>query len=166
MIDQGPVPEPEASRLGGARRTWCAMTARSRALVAAGAAAALLASGIAGGAAGAVMLRSAPATFQAGLAATPIAQLSSGGPVALDGKVVEIFGSKFVIDDGTARALVETGRAGEGGDLVAAGEPVTVQGRFEKGFLHASALRHADGDVDELAPPPPPPPGPPPLGRP
>ncbi|MFT3972500.1 MAG: hypothetical protein QM699_03320 [Amaricoccus sp.] len=110
------------------------------------------------------LLRPAPETFQASLAATPIAQLSSGERVALDGKVAEIFGNKFVIDDGTARALVETGRAGEGVDLVVAGEPVTVQGRFEHGFVHASAIRPANGDIEELAPPPLPPPGPGPHG--
>lgn len=154
-------PVPEASARLGAR--WGALRPRSRAAIAGGLGAALLALGIAGGAAGAGLLRPEPATFDTSLAATPITDLSAGRSVALEGKVVEIFGNKFVVDDGTARALVETGRAGEGGDLVAIGEPVTVQGRFDHGFVHASALRHGDGAIDELAPPPPPARGPAPL---
>ncbi|WP_245930769.1 hypothetical protein [Methylobacterium radiodurans] len=59
--------------------------------------------------------------------------------------MAEIFGNKFVIQDGTGRALVETGRQGEGGGLVTKGETITVQGRFEKGFLHASLITRADG---------------------
>lgn len=151
------------------RKPW-AGPARRRGLIAGATAAALLVVGIAGGAAGAVLLRPAPQTYDASLATTQVASLSSGQSVAIDGKVVEIFGNKFVVDDGTARALVETGRAGEGGKLVAAGEIVTVQGRFEHGFMHASALKHADGEIEELAPPPPagppPLPGPPPPARP
>lgn len=170
MTDQRPEPEspataradPRAARSGwpaSVREKWGTLPARSRGLVAGGVAAALLAVGIAGGAAGASFMRPEPATFEAGLAGTPITRLAAGERVALDGKVVEIFGNKFVVDDGTARALVETGPAGEGGDLVAIGEAVTVQGRFEHGFVHASALRHGDGAIEELAPLPPPPHG-------
>lgn len=36
-----------------------------------------------------------------------------------------------------------------------AGEPVTVEGRFDDGFLHATAIRHANGEIETLAPPPP-----------
>ena len=96
-------------------------------------------------------------TFDTSLPSTPIAQLQDTDQVEINGKVVEIFGNKFVLEDAGARALVETGRAGEGGKLVAKDELITVQGRFDNGFLHATALQRANGDVDELQPPPPPP---------
>ncbi|ARO54007.1 DNA-binding protein [Methylorubrum zatmanii] len=84
------------------------------------------------------------------LAPTPVAPiaisaLAPSGAVAARGEVTEIFGNKFLIQDGTGRALVETGRDGENGGLVMKGETVTVQGRFEKGFLHAKLITHADG---------------------
>ena len=69
-----------------------------------------------------------------------------------------------MIVDGAARALVDTGPAGEDQGLVAPGERVTVQGRFDHGFLHAGAIRRADGAIETLAPPPPPHPPHPPRG--
>ncbi len=94
------------------------------------------------------------------LSPAPIAAMQAWSPVAVKGQVAEIFGNKFVIQDESGRALVETGPQGEGGTLVAASETVTVQGRFEQGFIHAVAISHADGRTDILGPPgPPPPPG-------
>ncbi|MCJ2036049.1 DNA-binding protein [Methylobacterium sp. J-068] len=76
---------------------------------------------------------------------TTISALKPSAAIAAKGEVAEIYGNKFVIQDGTGRALVETGRQGEGGTLVKAGEAVTVQGRFETGFLHAVLITRADG---------------------
>jgi hypothetical protein len=95
---------------------------------------------------------------------TPVAPVAVGalqpsGAIAAKGEVAEIFGNKFILADGTGRALVETGKAGEGGTLVAKGETVTVQGRFENGFLHAGTLTRADGRVVPLRPMGPPPGG-------
>jgi len=84
---------------------------------------------------------------------TTIASLTPYSTVAVKGKVAEVFGNKFVIDDGSGRALVETGRAGEGGKLVAAGETLTVQGHFDDGFIHGDLLVHADGRAESLRPP-------------
>jgi hypothetical protein len=81
-----------------------------------------------------------------------IQALAPSGAVAVKGTVAEIFGNKFVVQDGTGRALVETGREGEDGKLVTKGEPVTVQGRFETGFLHARVLTHGDGRKVVLGP--------------
>ena len=81
-----------------------------------------------------------------------IQALAPSGATAVKGEVAEIFGNKFVVQDGTGRALVETGREGEGGGLVAKGEAVTVQGRFDEGFLHASVLTHGDGRKVLLGP--------------
>lgn len=83
---------------------------------------------------------------------TAISALHPSGAIAAKGAVAEIYGNKFVIQDGTGRALVETGRQGEGGNLVKAGEAVTVQGRFEKGFLHAILITRADGTQVRLGP--------------
>ena len=79
-----------------------------------------------------------------------ISAMPDWGLVTVKGQVAEIFGNKFVVQDGTGRVLVETGRAGEGGKLVAKDEAITVQGRFEHGFIHASFVVHADGRVEAL----------------
>ncbi len=93
------------------------------------------------------------------VAPVAVSALAPSGATAAKGEVAEIFGNKFILQDGTGRALVETGRAGEGGALVAKGESVTVQGRFENGFLQASALTRADGKTEALRPAGPPPGG-------
>ena len=86
--------------------------------------------------------------------ATPVAirSLQSEGIVTIKGQVAEIFGNKFIVQDQSGRALVETGREGEDGKLVTAGEPVTVQGRFDHGFLRAAFLVGRDAKVVALGP--------------
>lgn len=86
------------------------------------------------------------------LTPAPIAAMQDGSAVAVKGQVAEMFGNKFIIEDESGRALVETGRRGEGGSLVAKSETVTVQGRFERGFIHAQVLSHADGRNDLVGP--------------
>ncbi|WP_416357679.1 hypothetical protein ACLNGM_06475 [Aureimonas phyllosphaerae] len=140
---------PAATTTAGRQR----LTSRN-AILGAGALGAL-ALGFAGGAAAWSATQHREATFDVSLATTPISQLSNASAVGIAGQVAEIYGNKFVVSDGAAKALVETGRAGEGGKLVTAGETVTVQGRFRDGFLHASAIQHADQRIDELDPPPP-----------
>jgi hypothetical protein len=89
---------------------------------------------------------------------SPIASMSEWTPAAIKGQVAEIFGNKFVVADASGRALVETGREGEGGRLVKPNETVTVQGQFERGFVHASVIQHEDGRADLVGPPKGPPP--------
>lgn len=86
------------------------------------------------------------------VAPVTISALAPSGGTAVKGEVAEIYGNKFILQDGSGRALVETGREGEGGKLVEKGETVTVQGRFESGFLHAKILTRADGQVVRLGP--------------
>jgi len=86
---------------------------------------------------------------------TAINTLTDWSTVTIKGKVVEVFGNKYVVEDDTARALVETGRAGEDGALAKKDDVVTVQGRFEHGFLHAQYIVGADSKTVSLAPPPP-----------
>lgn len=94
---------------------------------------------------------------------TPIDKLQPRNPAAVKGNVAEIFGNKFVLDDGSGRALVDLGPRGENADAVVKGENVTVQGMFDRGVLHARLVAHADGRNEAFGPPGPPPP-PPPLG--
>jgi hypothetical protein len=83
---------------------------------------------------------------------SPIASMSEWTPASIKGQVAEVFGNKFIIADASGRALVETGREGEGGRLVRPNETVTVQGQFERGFLHASVIQHEDGHADLVGP--------------
>ena len=75
------------------------------------------------------------------LTPAPITSMRDWSEVAVKGQVAEIFGNKFIVQDDSGRALVDTGRSGESGKLVAKSENVTVQGRFEHGFIHAQASR-------------------------
>jgi hypothetical protein len=94
------------------------------------------------------------------LTPAPITSTHDWSEVAVKGQVAEVFGNKFIVQDDSGRALVETGRSGESGKLVVKSETVTVQGRFEHGFIHAQAISHSDGRNDFVGPPGPPPPPP------
>ncbi|PWE54736.1 hypothetical protein DEM27_19685 [Metarhizobium album] len=85
---------------------------------------------------------------------TPVAisAMQEWSLVTVKGKVAEVFGNKFIVQDDSGRALVETGPAGDSGKLVALNEPVSVQGRFEHGFLHATYIIRQDGSVEALGP--------------
>ena len=108
---------------------------------------------VVGGAAGAVTVAATRPTVTMA-PATPVAirSLRSDGIVTIRGNVAEVYGNKFVMADRTGRALVDLGREGEDGTLVTAGQPVTVQGQFEQGFIHAAFLVGANGKVTALGP--------------
>ena len=94
-----------------------------------------------------------PAIEMAPLHAIAIRSLpTASGIVTIRGRVAETYGNKFVIDDGSARTLVDTGPTGDESPLVADGGAVTVQGRFDRGFVHASFLVDAAGKVIALGP--------------
>ncbi len=106
-----------------------------------------------GGALGAVVVATTrPAVTMAPAVPVAIRALSSDGIVTIRGRVAEVYGNKFVMADASGRALVDTGRRGEDGTLVKGGEPVTVQGRFDHGFVRAAFLIGADGKVKALGP--------------
>lgn len=100
----------------------------------------------------AVMARTRPAVSM--VAATPVAihALPSVGIVTIRGHVAEIYGNSFVMEDGTGRALVDTGPWGDKRHLVTASEAVTVQGRFDRGIMHAAFLVGSDGSILPLGP--------------
>ncbi|WP_294262041.1 hypothetical protein [uncultured Sphingomonas sp.] len=137
-------------------------------------AAVLLGVGAAGGA-GAVQA-TRPSVEMAPTVATPIARLSAtSGVVTVKGRVAEVYGDRFVVQDTSGRAMVAAGREGRG--AVGVGQPVTVQGHFDEGQLRASYIVDAGGQVAAVGPrepgpggmgphrgpgrdgPPPPPPG-------
>ncbi|TCA06528.1 hypothetical protein E0H68_30900 [Rhizobium leguminosarum bv. viciae] len=115
------------------------------------AAAVALVIGAAGGASAVKMMR--PTPEMAPLTPVAISAMPATSLITIKGKVAEIYGNKFVLQDESGKALVETGRAGEGGALVTRDEPVTVQGRFDDGFVHASYLVRQDGRTEALRPP-------------
>lgn len=74
-----------------------------------------------------------------------IGDMREDTPVAVKGDVADIFGNKFVVQDGSGRALVDTGPRGENRPVVTRGETITVQGRFDRGIIRAQLIAHADG---------------------
>ncbi|MFS8057039.1 hypothetical protein QD357_30190 [Rhizobium sp. BR 317] len=113
----------------------------------------VLAIGAAGGAAAMRFIR--PSVELAPLSPVSISSLKDDwGVVTIKGKVAEIYGNKFIVQDDSGRALIETGPAGDDGKLVSVAEAVSVQGRFDHGFLHASYIVHQDGKTDVLRSPP------------
>lgn len=117
-----------------------------------GAALAAVALLAAGGAVGAVAIEATrPSVTMASAVPVAIRSLGTDGIVTIRGRIVEIYGNKFIMADTTGRALVDTGREGERG-LVTAGEPVLVQGRFEHGSVRAAFLVGPDSKVVALGP--------------
>jgi hypothetical protein len=108
-----------------------------------------------GGVAGGVVGHHAhPAIAMAPLHPMAIRDLASArGIIAVKGRVVESFGNRLVIDDGTGRTLVDTGPRGEEGALAALGSTVTVQGEYGRGDFHPAYLVDATGTVIPLGPP-------------
>lgn len=107
----------------------------------------------AGGATGAIVVaETRPSATMAPIVPTAIRALSSTGIVTIRGRVVEVYGSKFVMEDTSGRALVDTGHEGDRRQLVAIGQPLIVQGRFDRGFVHAAFLVGPDRKVVALGP--------------
>jgi uncharacterized protein YdeI (BOF family) len=121
-----------------------------------GALIAVLAIGAAAGAGGTRMAQRWHAQSVMLLQPGPIDTMSNDSVVAVKGSVAEIFGNKFIVQDDSGRALVDTGPRGERGDTVAKGETITVQGRFDRGVIHAQVVAHADGRSEAFGPPRPP----------
>ena len=130
-------------------------------------AAALLAIGAAGGASAVALTRHS--VEMAPTVPTAVSKLSSSsGIVTVRGRVAAVYGNRFLVEDGTGRMLVDTGRHGA---TMTAGAPVLVQGRFDDGQLKARFLVDQAGEIREVGAPPPPPhghgaPPPPPSGGP
>lgn len=114
------------------------------------AAIAMLAVGAAAGA-GAVKL-TRPTPEMAPMTPVAISTVKDGNLVTLKGKVAEIFGNKFIVQDDSGRALIDTGPEGDDGKVVTVDEAVSVQGRFDRGVLRASYVVRQDGSIEALGP--------------
>ncbi|WP_086011131.1 hypothetical protein, partial [Sphingomonas sp. S17] len=116
----------------------------------AAAAAVLIALGAGGGAAAVSMTR--PTVTMAPTNPTAIAKLAStSGIVSAKGRVTEVFGDRFVVQDRTGRAMV----AGSRDAMPSVGSNVLVQGRYDDGVMHAQYLVDPNGSVVPVGPPPP-----------
>lgn len=111
-------------------------------------AAALLAIGVAGGA-GAVSL-TRPSIEMAPTTPTAIAKLpASSGVVTVKGRIAEVYGDRFVLQDASGRTMIDAGRDA---DAVSTGTTMTVQGRYDNGQLRASYLVDPAGRIDAVGP--------------
>ncbi|MCX7363929.1 MAG: hypothetical protein NTV97_19080 [Alphaproteobacteria bacterium] len=99
---------------------------------------------------------------QAVMLLTPVSigKLQASDVVAVKGNVVEIYGNKFILQDDSGRMLVDLGPRGDDANAVTKGEQVSVQGRFDRGFIAAQVVSHADGRNQAFGPPAPAPPRP------
>ena len=112
-------------------------------------AAVLVAVGALGGAGAVAATR--PSVEMAPRVATPIASLpNASGVVTVKGRVTEVYGDRFVVADASGKTMVAAGR--EGRDVVAKGQPVLVQGRYDDGQLRASYLVDGAGRVEAVGP--------------
>ena len=137
---------------------------RHRSLLA-GVVLAVLAAGAAAGAGGMRIAQNWQPRSVMLLQPVAIDKLQAGSLTAVRGSISEIFGNKFIVEDGSGRALVDLGPRGENAGAVSKGENVTVQGIFDRGIVHAQVVSHADGRTEAFGPPPPPRPGAPPPPR-
>ncbi|MCP3736436.1 hypothetical protein M9979_16335, partial [Sphingomonas sp. RP10(2022)] len=102
------------------------------------------------GGAGAVSL-TRPSVEMAPTIATPIAKLgNSHGIVTVKGRVAEVYGDRFVVQDGSGRAMIDAGH--DGASNVTRGAPVLVQGRYDEGQLRAHFLVGPNGAVEQVGP--------------
>jgi hypothetical protein len=95
------------------------------------------------------------------LAQVAINQIGSDG-ITIKGKVAELFGDKFILEDGSGRILIQTGPAGPRSIAVKVGETVSVVGIPRDKSFDARQILRENGEVVFAAPPPPPGMAPPP----
>lgn len=138
--DKKPGPKKERHR-----RRWMVLPAIAIALTV----------GAVGGAGAMKLMR--PIPEMPPMSPVAIATMPASSLVTIKGKVGEIYGNKFILQDESGKTLVETGRAGEAGGLVSKDEVVTIQGRYDDGFVRASYLIDQTGKTEVLGPPGPPP---------
>lgn len=112
---------------------------------------ALVALGAAGGAGAMSVTR--PPVEMAPTLPTTIAKLASArGIVTVRGRVAEVYGDRFIVQDATGRTLVTIGRGDD--DIPTVGSAIQVQGRYDNGQLRARFLVDGSGNVVEVGPPP------------
>lgn len=121
---------------------------KSRAALAAGVAG-LVALGATAGASAVQATR--PSIEMAPTLPTPIAKLpASNGVITVKGRVTEVYGDRFVVQDQSGKAMIAAG--GEVRGAVTVGQLVTVQGRYDDGQLRASYLVDQNGSIAAVGP--------------
>ena len=113
-------------------------------------AAALALFGIGAGAGAVIARHDAPVRAMAPIVPVAIRSLPAEGLVSIRGRVEQVYGTSFVVADGSGRALVEAERRGESQLLVKVGQPVIVQGSVGRGVVHPSFLGGPDRRVIAL----------------
>lgn len=123
---------------------------------------ALIVAGVAllgiGGAIGATASSSMePQAVMASAAPTSIKSLAdaarpwAGEPVVtVRGRVTQLFGRQFILNDGTGQVLVAVGGHGVGEGGIALNQVLTVQGSYDDGTIRPSFLIGPDGRVAAL----------------
>ncbi len=118
----------------------------------AGGAVALLALGAAAGAS--VVSHMRPPVEMAPALPTAIAKLAqTSGIVTVKGKIAEVYGDRFIMQDGSGRLLIDAGPGGS--DALRAGGALMVQGRYKNGQFRASYLVDSQGHITDVGAPPP-----------
>lgn len=94
-----------------------------------------------GAAVAALVAAAGPASAQ-----TAIGELNAATGITIEGRVTDVFGNKFVLEDDTGRVLVETGPSWWRTTEVAVGERVTVMGEPDQSrTFDAFSIIHEDG---------------------
>ncbi|BBK33558.1 YpeB-like protein with putative protease inhibitory function [Stella humosa] len=86
------------------------------------------------------------------LAQTPIRDVLSPAGISIAGTVTDVFGNKFVLQDGSGKVLVESGPDWHRKLDIKAGETLTITGRPEGGSFEAFTITRADGTTIEVRP--------------
>lgn len=89
--------------------------------------------------------QSAPA-----LPVTPISALRDTPGLRIEGRVVERYGNALIVEDASGRMLVQLGKDSAALLPAAPGDRLQVDGRFQDGHVHATAVTLADGRVVAL----------------
>ena len=89
---------------------------------------------------------SAPAAPVASTAPVKVNELRDMNAIRLEGRVTDVFGNRFVLEDATGRTLVETGPRGDRAALVKVGDTVSVEGAFRGGQVRAEGLTVGGGE--------------------
>jgi len=124
----------------------------TRAKIGAGIAALLIAGG-AIGATGVSMTR--PSVSMAPATPVSIAAMPADSIVTIKGRVLEMYGNRAIVGDGSGKTLVELGRrdwTGMSAPLVKVGDAITVQGMAHDGSIRAMFLVGADGKTVAVGP--------------
>lgn len=110
---------------------------------------ALLALGAVGGASATSLTR--PPIEMAPNVPTQVSKLgTTTGVVSVKGRIAEVYGDRFVIEDSSGRMMVDAGR--NDALAITKGASIAVQGRYDDGQLRASFVTTSDGQVVQVGP--------------